>query len=161
MWRSNDGYRWTESDGLHAQLGAPASSSLKLTVLPAINLVFPVASREPERMLNQAVVATTPGYGWESNEGVNWTRAREGSPGGTDLIRLESGWFATDGDAWWMHLGDSWVSLVDLGMERTRDGYQIVPRGTGQTTVFFSTGTCTPDSSQVGTADLWIISVDF
>jgi hypothetical protein len=150
VWRSNDGYRWTESGGLNAQLGAPDSSSLKLTVLPAIE----------KSIRNQVVVATTPGYGWESTNGVNWTRAPEGFPGGAELIRLESGWFATDGDVWWMHLGDSWVSLADLGMERTGDGCQVVPRGAGQTTVFFSTGTCTPDSSQEGTGDLWIISVD-
>jgi hypothetical protein len=155
VWRSNDGYRWTESGGLHAQLGVPASSSLKLTVLPALG------ERANEGSIrNQVVVVTTPGYGWESTDGVNWTLAPEGLPEGTDLIRLESGWFATDGDVWWMHLGDRWVSLADLGMERTGDGCQIVPRGAGQTTIFFSTGTCTPDSSQQSTADLWIISVD-
>ena len=51
-----------------------------------------------------------------------------------------------------MHLGDSWVSLADLGMEHTRDGCQIVPRGAGLTTVFFSTGMCTPDSDEIGRA---------
>jgi hypothetical protein len=163
VWRTHDGYRWTESGGLHEQLGAPASSSLKLSVLPAIALFFPDDSGVPEYMRNQVVVATTPGYGWESNDGVNWTSAPDGSPAGTDLIRLESGWLATDGDMWWMHLGDSWVSLQDLGMDRTRDGCQIVPRGAGQTTVFFSVGTCTPDgdgrTSWVAGGDLWIISV--
>jgi hypothetical protein len=160
VWRSSDGYGWTESGGLHEQLGAPVSSSLNVTVLPANLLVPPVDSQVPEYMRNQLVVVTTPGYGWESSDGVNWTRAPDGFPGGADLIRLESGWFATDGDAWWMHLGDSWVSLADLGMEHAGDGCQTVPRGAGQTTVFFSTGTCTPDSSQQSTTDLWIISVD-
>jgi hypothetical protein len=157
VWRSNDGYDWTESGALHEQLGVPASSGLRLTVLPAVDpMDDPLIP-----MRNQVVVATTPSYGsWESTDGVSWTRAPDGSPGDVDLIRLESGWFATDGDAWWMHVGDSWVSLAGLGMEHPRDGCQIVPRGAGHTTFFFSTGTCGLDISQQSTTDLWIISLD-
>jgi hypothetical protein len=156
VWRSNDGYRWTESGGLHEQLGAPASSSLNLTVFPAVD------PEDDHQILNpnKVVVVKTPRSVLEYTHGVNRSRAPDGFPGGTDLIRLESGWFATDGDLWWMHLGDSWVSLADLGMDRTRNGCHIVPRGTGETTLFFSTGTCMHDSSHQLTTDLWIISVE-
>jgi hypothetical protein len=86
--------------------------------------------------------------------------APQGFPNDTNLVRFESGWFATDGDVWWMHAGDQWISLTELGMERTGDACPIVPRGAGQTTLFFAWSECVPDSSQELPTDLWIISVD-
>lgn len=83
----------------------------------------------------------------------------QGLPDGTHPIRLESGWFATDGDIWWMQVGGSWVSLAKLGIERTLDDCEIVARASGQTTLFFSESTCTPDSTEGSTTDLWIISL--
>ena len=63
-------------------------------------------------------------------------------------------------DKWCMHVGDTWVSLAELGMEHPEDGCQVVPRAAGQTTLFFSGSTCTLDSSQAFPTDLWIISLD-
>jgi len=156
IWRSEDGYRWAESGLLHAQLGVPSTVNLQITVLPA--LVVP--DNETGRPIrNQMVVVTTLGDGWESTNGVDWIPAPEEIPDGTYPIRLESGWFASDGGLWWMHVGGSWVSLAELGMERIGDDCQIIPRASGQTTLFFGT-TCAPDSSQGHPAELWIISLD-
>lgn len=156
VWRSNDGYRWTESGPLHTQLGAPSFLDFKLTVLPALQT--PGSGDTPVR--NQMVVVTTPDTGWESVNGIDWTPVPEGLPDRTHPVRLESGWFTTDGDVWWMHIGDTWVSLAELGMERTGDGCQIIPRASGQTTLFFAESTCTPDGSQGFPTDLWVISLD-
>jgi hypothetical protein len=155
VWRTGDGYAWTDLGPLHVELGAPSSFNFEVTVLPALQ---DPANEKPIR--NQVIVATTPGYGWESTDGVHWTPAPEGFPEGAHLIRLESGWFATDGDVWWMHLGDGWVSLADLGLENSENGCQAIPRASGQTTAFFSRDTCIPDRPQAHPTDLWIISLD-
>jgi hypothetical protein len=46
-----------------------------------------------------------------------------------------------------------------LELERIGDDCQIIPRASGQTTLFFG-NTCAPDSSQGHPAELWIISLD-
>ncbi len=155
VWRTGDGYTWTDLGSLHTQLGAPSSLNFQLTVLPALQ-----APESGRSIRNQVVVVTTPDTGWESVNGIDWTPVPEGLPDRTHPIRLESGWFTTDGDVWWMHIGDTWVSLAELGMERTGDGCQVIPRASGQTTLFFAESTCTPDGSQGFPTDLWVISLD-
>jgi len=151
VWRTDDGYTWTDFGLLHTQLGVRSSLNFEFNVLPAL-----ASPSSPTPIRNQMVVATTPDTGWESTNGIVWHPLPEDLPDGTHPTRLESGWFATDGDLWWMHAGGSWVSLADLGVESIGDVCQIVPRASGQTTLFFRR-TCT---SQAFPKDLWIISLD-
>ena len=96
---------------------------------------------------------------WETTHGINWTRtpAPDGRPESTFLLLLESGWFAnngsqgssSDGDVWWMHVGDTWVSLADLGIEQHCAGAR--PTSVDNTTTFFFGRGC---------PDWWILSLN-
>lgn len=156
VWRTDDGYDWTELNRLGAQLGIVTDEMFQIAVLDALQ---DPATGKPIR--NQVVVATLSGQAWESIDGVNWTPAPEGYPAGTTPIRLESGWFATGDEQWWMYLGDTWVSLSDLGMESDGPGCLLAPKASGQTTIFFATSHCNPPYVAGGqTTDLWILSLN-
>jgi hypothetical protein len=108
---------------------------------------------------------------WDTNDGINWTPLPEGLPEGTHPVRLESGWFAndgsiggsSDGDAWWMHVGNTWVSLAELGMERPgptvggQSGCVVSVIAAGHTTFFQGTSQCLPGGDS---RDLWVLSLD-
>jgi len=156
VWRTDDGYNWTELNPLGAQLGMATDEMLQIEVLDALQ---DPAAEKPIR--NQVVVATISSQAWESTDGVNWTPAPQGRPAGTTPVRLESGWFATDGDAWWMHLGGAWVSLAELGFDLNGQTCRVAPRASGQTTAFFATSMCSPPYVTEGpTTGLWIISLN-
>ena len=79
-----------------------------------------------------------------------------------ERIRLESGWFANDGskggffdgDVWWMHSGDVWVSPAELGIEGRCD--LVGTTSVGNTTFFFGYN----HVDEPGCPDLWILSLD-
>jgi hypothetical protein len=111
---------------------------------------------------------------WATTDGATWTAApgqlpdapppAPGWPGGTTLVRLASGWFAndgskggsTDGDGWWIHLGNEWVSLDEIGIEGDPDvfGGGVGSTAVGNITIFY-----TSDRNLFGQArNLWILS---
>jgi len=156
VWKSNDGYSWTELEPLGAQLGIARDEMFHLSILPAQQ--HP-AGEDPIR--NQLIVATGSDQTWESTDGISWTPAPQGYPTDARLIRLESGWFATDDQAWWMHLGDTWLPLSELGLDLGGQTCLPTPRASGHTTVFFAPSLCSPANVPMGhTTDLWIISLN-
>lgn len=102
---------------------------------------------------------------WATLDGINWIPAPAGRPDFTHPILLGSGWFTNDeskggffdGDEWWMHIGDSWVSLDELGMQHDSQGCAVGATGTGNTTFFFRPNSCLPGPSD---GAMWILHVE-
>ncbi len=100
-----------------------------------------------------------------SDDGAEFGVVPPGRPDDTHPVRLESGWFATDGsiggpsdgDVWWMHVDGTWISLVDLGMEHPEPGC-IVSATAIETTTFFFGGDCFPWDSDA--RNVWILSLE-
>lgn len=152
IWRTNDGLAWTE-------LG-PAP----LPFVPAEIGLWEFKTMGDGRLvawnpkLRNAAYETTDGITWET---ITWAPLPAvqspvlggDDPSGAYPIPLESGWFARDGDAWWIHLGGTWLSLAELGME----GGPVTATAIGDTTFFFTEGWL-PGGSNAG--DLWILSTD-
>lgn len=81
----------------------------------------------------------------ETADGTEWLAAPE-SPGDSQPYRTESGWFARhyvwpDGpDDWWVRVGETWLSLAELGMGRSSDWCVEGPHSVGTTTIFTAEG---------------------
>jgi len=148
VWRTNDGRSWTN-------LGPP---SFPNDALPTGSPWF-LSSFGPQMALD---TDSNPGAAWETIDGFNWTPQPEGQPDQTYAVRLESGWFANngsrggpfDGDEWWMHVDDTWVSLAELGIEDGRCG-GATPTALDNTTTFFFGG-----GGGESCPDLWILSLE-
>jgi hypothetical protein len=150
VWRTSDGHSWTDLGPPSFLKDAPTTIYPQFTSL-ADSLtvtIFPQNSNTP------------PAY-WETTDGVNWSSGPppEGLPDDMYLLRLESGWFAndgsqggtSDGDVWWMHAGDAWISLAELGIGRC-DGANVT--SADNTTFFFG------HNSGRGCPHLWILNLD-
>ena len=61
-----------------------------------------------------------------------------------------------------MLVGDTWVSLAELGMERTEDWCTVRPMAIGHTTIFTaSDDDCFMDEpGQPGPVEMWVLSLD-
>jgi hypothetical protein len=110
---------------------------------------------------------------WHTTDGRSWSELHppsflddepppEGHPDGTYPLRLESGWFALKGDdkgeELWMYLGDAWVSLSELGMERPDDRcWANNIAATGNTTILRDVR-C-PAKARQGD-EVWILTID-
>lgn len=100
-----------------------------------------------------------------SDDGAEFGVVPPGRPDDTNPVRLESGWFATDGsiggpsdgDAWWMYVDGTWISLVDLGMERPEPDC-IVSATATETTTFFFGGPCFFWDSNA--RNVWVLSLE-
>ena len=120
------------------------------------------------------LVAETSVGEWETTDGSIWTPApgelpdapppRPGWPAGTWPVRLASGWFAndgsmggsTDGDDWWIYLGERWFSLEDVGISGHPQvsGGGVRSTAVGNTTIFYNA-----DRNLFGeTRNMWILS---
>ena len=113
VWHTTDGRSWSELDPPSFLETTP--SYPWFTVLPgSLSVIVYYSGDGVER-----------GVGWETIDGIDWSPAPPGHPEGTHPLRLESGWFAFKddevGEELWMYLGDGWVSLSELGMERPDD----------------------------------------
>lgn len=152
VWRTSDGRSWTELGTLVLPDG---TASTYVDAVPGL------------------LVAGEFGlHDWESTDGVTWSPRPDGLPADTYPIRLESGWFAndgsiggrSDGDAWWVHVGGTWVSLAELGMETPgptvggQSGCVVSATAVGQTTFFQGTGSCRPSGSDA--RDLWVLNLN-
>lgn len=171
VWRTTDGKAWTD-------LGSPAFldnmsqigswHSIDFTALP--NSLAVIVRGGSESAFGREVDFEAA---WETADGITWTPVPAGLPAGTDhLVRMASGWFAndgdigghSDGDAWWMLVDGTWVSLADLSMEvpdpsaTERSRCTVHPTATEATTFFFASG-C-PDDSLSLPAHLWVLDLD-
>jgi len=151
VWRTTDGRSWTD-------LGP-----LNLPDRPVIqaepdDLTFAGAG-DTLTITFRDISSSGGAYftAWETTDGVNWTPLPSGRPEGTNPVHVESGWFSTAGDkggylggqAWWMNVGDTWVSLEDMSANAFCGGSHI--RAVANTTFIFGGGCA---------ADIWILHLD-
>ena len=159
VWRTSDGRSWTD-------LGPPGflegtTDTNFIGWHPLAGSLVATLSRPDTGIVNCAsrglrcleLVAA-----WEATDGITWSPdpRPEGRPDQSHPVRLESGWFANDGSKrdnsegdWWMHVGDTWVSLAELGLDEGRcEG--VFPTAVENTAFFF--GRDCPD--------LWILSLN-
>lgn len=149
VWRTSDGHSWTELSP--PSFGAPTDP--KFTSLAG------------------SLVMRDEQGAWETTDGVNWNPLPQSPlpkelPSGVRPFPVEFGWMTNDNTiekeksgqsgprAWWINVGDTWISLTDLGMEQ-RDCHG--PATAVGHTIFF-TGTCSNEPD--GQVDIWILSLD-
>jgi hypothetical protein len=154
VWRTDDGQSWIN-------LGAP--SFLQDAPAPDYVRFWPLEGSLAVTTFNYSDDGSNSNVGWESPDGITWEPEPSGRPNDTNIVRLESGWFANDGsqggpydgNAWWSYIDGTWVSLADLGMEQT----QRCVNATGvENTTFFSRGSC--NYREEGARDLWILTLE-
>jgi hypothetical protein len=153
VWRTSDGHSWTDLGPPSFLKDAPPISRPQFTSL-ADSLSVAIIPEDPD----------VPSADWETTDGVNWSPGPppEGLPDDMYLLRLESGWVAndgsrggsSDGDVWWMHAEDAWISLAELGIDGPCDGANIT--SADNTTFFFGHD----HFSGGGCPHLWILSQD-
>ena len=155
VWHTTDGHSWDELGPPSFLEGAPARGFMSYAALPS--------------SLAVSVFDSGSLVAWETIDGIDWSPAPEGRPDGTYPVRLESGWFANDGgrfgdpdeggDELWMYVGDTWVSLAELGMEQSAEHCVVGKEAVGNTTLFEGVFRCLP--SRTPSADgLWILTLD-
>jgi hypothetical protein len=158
VWHTSDGHSWSDLGPPTFLDGAPATGFTYFTTLPG-SLAVSFFDTPDDGSQSGSDVA------WETTDGVNWNPAGpEGRPNGTHVTRLESGWFASDGDVggplWgdelWAYIGDSWVSLAEMGIEKSGDGCVVFKRALGNTTLFES-GSC---QGPRRVRDLWVLTLE-
>jgi len=153
VWRTSDGRSWTN-------LGAPGFPE---SAAPIGHTSF--------TLLSESLVVTNhfalPGAAWETTDGTTWSPVPDGLPAGTYPTRLESGWFASDGDkggpdsgdTLWMQVGGTWVSLADMGMERLQPSDCWVHKTAVGTTTFFLSGGCPGSIASPIEQDILVLSL--
>ncbi len=158
VWRTRDGNSWTDLGPPSFLSSSPVAGSARFDVFSEM-LVVTISNYSDSGGLPEVTA-------WESTDGINWVPMPPGRPEGTYPVRLGSGWFANDGsiggnrdgDAWWIHVGDTWVSLEELGTETpgpTVGGQSGCVMGTtGIDQITFLIGSCGHDGSS-----LWILSL--
>jgi hypothetical protein len=158
VWHTRDGRAWNELDPPSFLDGAPHNGPMWFrTLSETLYVTIFDDSGDDGGSLES----------WVTSDGIDWTPAPVpgGLLDGTYPVRLESGWFANDagrhgdpteqGDELWMHVGDTWVSLAELGIERPREGCSVAKEAVGNTTLFEGIGGCRPKPT-----GLWILTLD-
>jgi hypothetical protein len=155
VWRSNDGRSWTN-------LGPP--SYLQDTPAIGFHRFWPLENSMAVTTFVRSENGAESDVAWETTDGVTWIPMPTQPPPGAHVVRLESGWFATDesnggrfgGDVWSMLIDGTWISLADLGMEHAEPGCGVEAAAVENTTFFL--GDCGP--MQTRERSLWIVSLD-
>ena len=176
IWRTDDGRSWTD-------LGPPSfladEPQTRLRVSDSLTDPLTVAVYDPTSEAgsvadNDFAVRLGLEDTWEVGAGVTWTPAPAGRPDQTSLVRLESGWFATNQlfeemrivsggsfphrEKWWMHVDGTWVSLADLGMEPTGNESGCVHATAIENTTFFLRTDCS--NSPSSTREVWVLTFE-
>jgi hypothetical protein len=160
VWRTNDGASWADIGSPSFLSDSPVAGSVHFDLVAEM-LVVTISSAYPESGRLPEAAA------WESADGVNWVPMPPGRPGGTYPTRLESGWFASDGDkggsyfgdTLWMQVSGTWVSLADMGMERLQPSDCWVHKTAVGTTTFFRSGGCPGGIASPVEQDILILSL--
>jgi len=149
VWRTTDGSQWSRISSQFLD-GRPSSEDALVTTLSDRFVYTPV---EFGSFIAEA---------WESTDGVTWDPAPVAPPPQTNLVRLDTGWFAAGGsvsgeihgNSWWMLVSDEWVSLEAMG---TEECFVATPIALGGFTLLSGVG-CGPDTEDL--LDLWLVTLD-
>lgn len=147
VWRTTDGRSWTDLGPLSLPDRPPSHVVKFASAGDTLSITF----------LDTSSSGSGDDTGWETTDGVNWTPFPSGIPEGTHPVHVESGWFSTVGDqggylggqAWWMNVGDTWVSLEDMSANEFCGASTIMAV---ENTTFITGGGCA--------ADIWILHLD-